>query len=202
MYNYGYNYGSTSSAAAEGVFAALFAVLGVVVLVCLAIAVLQIIGQWKVLTKAEKPGWGALIPFYNTYLMCQVAGVNPWWVLIVALSPILSVIPVLGSLASFAVSIYFSVLLGVSVARSFGKSDGFAVGLILAGPIFYMILGFGDSKYEGPKPMKDLLFDNINKDSNSTSGTAKSANTKFCSECGHKVDAKSSFCSNCGKSIK
>lgn len=200
MYGYDYNYGS-SSVAAEGVLAAVFAMLGVVVLVCLAIAVLQIIGQWKVLTKANKPGWGAIIPFYNTYLMCQVAGINPWWVLIVALSPVLSVVPVIGSLASIAVSIYFSILLAVSTARSFGKSDGFAVGLILVAPIFYMILGLGDSKYEGPKPMKDLLFDNINKDSNSTAGT-KNAKTKFCSECGKKVDTDSSFCPNCGKEMK
>ena len=141
--------------------AAIFAVIGLV------IAVIMIIGQWKVLEKGNKPGWGALIPFYNTYLFCDMVGVNPWWILIVALSPILSAIPVIGSLASMAVSIYFTILLNVSIAKAFGKESGFAVGLILLPPVFWLILAFGkENNFVGKNPMKDLLFDNINKNNN------------------------------------
>jgi len=35
----------------------------------------------------------------------------------------------------------------VGLARNFGRSDGFAVGLIFFPYIFLMILGFGDSQY-------------------------------------------------------
>ena len=41
-------------------------------------------------------------------------------------------------------------MLGIKLARAFGKGTGFAVGLILLPSIFYMILGFGDSVYYGP----------------------------------------------------
>ncbi|MBQ9182065.1 MAG: zinc ribbon domain-containing protein [Bacilli bacterium] len=208
MYNYGYRYGyrTTTNDIPDEVAVVLLIILGICILIGIVACILQIIGQWKVLSKANKPGWGAIIPIYNTYLLCQIAGINPWWILITVLSPFLGFIPILGALASFAISIYFSILLGVSVARSFGKSDGFAVGLILLPPVFYMILGLDNSKYEGAKPMNDLLFDNLNK-TTSTTNTANTANTKssgskFCSECGNKIESGTKFCPNCGKKIK
>lgn len=139
-------------------FFAIFMIIG------LAIAIFMIISMWKIFEKAEKPGWAALIPFYNTYILCEMTGVNPWWILIVALSPILGVIPVIGSLASAAASIYFAILSSVSLARAFKKEDGFAVGLILLPIVFYPILAFGkENKYVGKNPMNDIIFDNINK---------------------------------------
>jgi hypothetical protein len=36
------------------------------------------------------------------------------------------------------------------LSKSFGKSEGFTVGLILLPIVFYPILGFGDAKYQGP----------------------------------------------------
>ena len=113
--------------------------------------------------KANEEGWKALIPIYNTYTLCKIVGVNPWWILIVALSPVLNVIPVIGGLASLAASIYFSILLYVGLARSFKKEDAYAIGLILLPIIFLPILAFGkENKYVGKNPMKDIIFDNIN----------------------------------------
>ena len=36
------------------------------------------------------------------------------------------------------------------ISKSFGKDEGFTVGLVLLGIIFWPILGFGDAKYQGP----------------------------------------------------
>jgi hypothetical protein len=36
------------------------------------------------------------------------------------------------------------------ISKSFGKDEGFTVGLILLGAIFWPILGFGSAKYQGP----------------------------------------------------
>jgi hypothetical protein len=36
------------------------------------------------------------------------------------------------------------------LSKSFGKDEGFTVGLVLLGIIFYPILGFGSAKYQGP----------------------------------------------------
>ena len=36
------------------------------------------------------------------------------------------------------------------LAKSFGKSELFTLGLVLLTPIFHLILGFGDAQYRGP----------------------------------------------------
>ena len=143
------------------VLAVIMGMMGMIFLVSFVLIVINIIGQWKTFSKANQPGWAAIIPIYNTYIACKIVGVNPWWIVIVILSPILVVIPIIGSLAEMALCIYFQVLLCVGMARSFGKSDGFAVGLFLLPIIFYLILGFDRSSYVGAKPMEDLLFDKI-----------------------------------------
>jgi uncharacterized membrane protein YhaH (DUF805 family) len=102
-------------------------------LIELALAVLMIASMWKIFTKAGMPGWGALIPFYNLYLLCKVCGKSGWWVL-------LMFIP----LVNFVIAI----LLMIELATSFGKGAGYAVGLILLGFVFLPMLAFGDAKYQ------------------------------------------------------
>lgn len=194
---------NTLGAAAGGFVGAMLIFLIVIIIICLVMGILQIIGTWKILEKANKPGWGALIPIYNQYLLCQITGVNPWWILIVVLSPILTIIPIIGGLASVAASIYFTILLNVSLARSFGKEDGFAVGLILLAPIFYFILGIKDDKYLGEKTMDDIIFKKENKTNNTNTNNINknNSNIKYCSSCGTEVTIDTKYCSNCGKEL-
>ncbi len=49
--------------------------------------------------------------------------------------------------ASMICSFIFKVAINVKIAKAFGKSEGFAVGLTLLAPVFYMILGCGKDKY-------------------------------------------------------
>ena len=106
-----------------------------VLLIELGIFAAIIAGAWKVFAKAGQPGWGAIVPIYNTYLMTtQILGKPILWF-------ILCFIPL--------VNIVIGILLAVELAKAFGKSTGFAVGLILLGPIFVPILGFGDATYQG-----------------------------------------------------
>ncbi len=106
-----------------------------VILIYLAIVVLIIAGFWKVFTKAGHPGWAAIIPIYNTYILCKIAGRPGWWI-------ILLFIPL--------VNIIIIAILSIDVAKSFGKGVGFGIGLWLLGMIFYPILGFGSAQYQGP----------------------------------------------------
>ena len=188
-YNFDY-----SSAAFGGLIGIGIALLIFFVIVILAICVLQIIGTWKILTKAGKPGWGALIPFYNSFLLCEITGVNPWWILIVALSGLLGIIPIVGSLATMVISVYYCILLNVSLARSFKKDDSYAVGLILLAPFFYLALGCGKSKYVGAKPMNDIIFNNINQ--------KNKKEEKTCPKCGKKIEKDSKYCTECGNEVK
>lgn len=106
------------------------------VIAALAVAIVSIIAQWKIFTKAGKPGWAAIIPFYNMYTLFEVAGMNGWMFLLMLL-PI--------------VNIVIMIMLYVNLAKSFGKSTGFTVGLIFLNFIFMLILGFGSDQYVGNK---------------------------------------------------
>ncbi len=199
MYDYDYN---AVGAAAGGLAVGVIILIGIVVLLCLAIAIVSIVGTWKVLEKGGKPGWAALVPFYNSWVLCEMVGVWPWWVLIVlGCSLVGAAIPVFGSLISMAASIYYAILVNVSLARAFGKEDTYAIGLILLSPVFTAILGFGKDEFKGQNPMNDVVMDKIRGASNNSSN-ASDKNTKFCTSCGGKMDKKSSFCPSCGKKVK
>ncbi len=101
-------------------------------LVQLSLAVVVVAGYWKVFTKAGQPGWAAIVPFYNAYVMLQIANKPSWW-------SILFFIPI--------VNVVAAILVSIGIAEKFGKSSGFGVGMALLSFIFVPILGFGDARY-------------------------------------------------------
>jgi hypothetical protein len=103
--------------------------------VLLAIAFLMIAAMWKVFSKAVQPGWASIIPIYNLYVMCKIAGRPGWWV-------ILMLIPF--------VNLIVIIILCIDIAKSFGNGVGFGLGLFFLGFIFFPILGFGSAQYQGP----------------------------------------------------
>lgn len=105
------------------------------IILWLAFVVFIIAAMWKVFEKAGQPGWAAIIPFYNLYIMTKIAGKPGWWVLM-CLIPFINLI--------------FAIWLYNMVSKSFGKDEGFTVGLVLLGIVFWPILGFGSAKYQGP----------------------------------------------------
>lgn len=103
-------------------------------IVSLIIAVVLIIAQWKIFTKAGKPGWHSIIPFLNMYDLFTICGWNGWFFLLL-------MVPI--------VNIYFSIAMWFRLAKAFGKGIGFGFGLLFFGPIFELILGFGSAQYVG-----------------------------------------------------
>jgi hypothetical protein len=124
---------SAAAGAAAGIIG------GIMALVYLVIIALVVIGLWKVFVKAGQPGWAAIVPIYNIVILLQIVGRPVWWV-------ILMLIP--------CVSLVVAILVMLDLAKCFGKSQGFAIGLILLGFIFVPILGFDDSRYLGPQAGK------------------------------------------------
>ncbi len=98
-------------------------------------AILVIAGLWRVFQKAGHPGWAAIVPFYNVYILMVIAGRPGWWI-------VLYLIPF--------VNFIIAIIVSVDVATAFGKSGWFAAGLIFLPFIFYPILGFSDATYLGP----------------------------------------------------
>lgn len=140
MYNSYYS-SSYSTADAEAIGAIAGGVLAVYSIIILAIAVVELIGLWKLFTKAGEAGWKCLIPIYNVVILFKIAGISPWLVLCF----LLSAIPVVGVFVTFGLNIY----LAINLSKAFGRSGAFAVGLFFLQPIFICILGYGKSEYQG-----------------------------------------------------
>lgn len=123
------------------------------------IILLPFIAAWKLFKKAGIPGWKALIPVYNIYLMFKITGM-----------PIICIIPYLAYtiigyiytdyskipknfLIIFIVLtiIYYviDIIKQIKLGKVFGKGILFILGLIFLSPIFEIILGMGKSKYQG-----------------------------------------------------
>ncbi len=112
----------------------LFAMGGVAMVLLLGIVIVFIAALWRVFSKAGEPGWAALIPLYNTYILLKIGGKPGWWLL-------LFLVPL--------VNIVMFFLLSIAVAKAFGRSAAFGVVLLcLLGGIGYLILGFGSSQYQ------------------------------------------------------
>jgi len=90
---------------------------------------------WRVFAKAGEPGWGILVPIYNLYLICKIAGRPEWWL-------ILFFIPL--------VNVAIGLIIAMDIAKAFSKSSGFGIGLWLLSFIFVPILGFGSAEYTQP----------------------------------------------------
>lgn len=132
-------YGTNADATAFALIGSIIATYSVVVLI---IAILQIIGMWKLFSKAGEKGWKSIIPIYNMITLFKISGLSPLLILVY----FATVIPFVGAIAVLVLTIYQANCL----SKSFGKGTGFTLGLLFLTPIFYMILGFGNANYVGP----------------------------------------------------
>jgi ABC-type uncharacterized transport system permease subunit len=102
----------------------------------LVILILIVAGLWKTFVKAGHPGWAAIIPIYDIYILLQIVGREVWWL-------ILFFIPF--------VNIIVGLIVSIDLAKSFGKDTLYGVILLwLFAPVGYLLLGFGDAQYVGP----------------------------------------------------
>ena len=102
------------------------------------LTLVMLVIQWKIFTKAGKPGWACIIPIYNLWVMYEIVcgrGTAMFRLLI----PIYN--------------IYWAIKTQIKMAHAYGKSTGFGVGLIFLPLIFEAILAFGSAQYQGPQEM-------------------------------------------------
>jgi len=132
-YTYSYDTVAMESVVASGLLGSFFTVY---ILILLAITVLSIIAQWKLFEKAGVDGWKSLIPFYNSYCLCDIAMGN-------GILFLLYLVP--------CINLVFSVMLCLNIAKAYGKGVGFGILTIFFQPIMLMILAFSDAQYIGPQ---------------------------------------------------
>lgn len=96
-------------------------------------AVLIIASLWRVFEKAGQPGWAALVPFYNTYVLTvEVARKDIVWFILLFV-PFVNLVAV--------------IVVYLEISRKFGYDVGFAIGLLFLPFIFFPILAYGDARY-------------------------------------------------------
>jgi hypothetical protein len=110
--------------------------MAIAVIFYVAFIILLLASVWIVYTKAAKPGWASLVPFYNMIVLLEMVGKPAWWL-------ILMFIPF--------VNLVIMIIVYHNLSLSFGKGTGFTIGLILLGFVFFPILAFSDAKYIGPQ---------------------------------------------------
>ena len=94
------------------------------------IGVISVIALWMIFQKANEPGWAAIVPFYNMYVLFNITWGSGWKFLLL-LIPIANIV------------IYIITL--VKLAKAFGKDGGWACGLIFLEPIFMCITAFDNN---------------------------------------------------------
>lgn len=119
MYDY-YDYGASASP--------------VVTILYLLILAASIAATWRIFVKAGEPGWASLIPVYNTYVLFKITWGKGLKFLLL-LIPVYNIVVIIQTMSK--------------LAKAFGKSNGFAIGLVLLSPVFMLLLAFGDSRYMG-----------------------------------------------------
>lgn len=162
--------------------------------------VLYIVSMWKLFKKAGKNGWEAIVPFYNTWVLVEIAGLN-WWYFLISISGSIITLIGLDSLSWLTTILGYAVNFFVfyNLAKKMHKNQ---VSTAILGTLFsgIMIPVLGLSK--------DYQYDNqVAVSPNGPIGDDKSSNNnatpeRFCLGCGQKLKPNSAFCENCGKKVE
>ncbi len=133
------------------------------IVVMVALIVFEFVCMWKIFEKAGEPGWKCLIPIYGAYVYFKIAWEGKYFWLMILAPVLASILMSLGiatnssalmGIGSFLTIIMYVAIIVIAIiamlklAKRFGKSAGFAVGLILLSIVFTAILAFDSSDYD------------------------------------------------------
>lgn len=109
---------------------------------------------WLIFEKAGQEGWKALIPVYHHVIITRIAGVSAWWNLaLLLLFPLLKAHDKGGKVLCLLLLFLWWGWLCQRIAKRFGKSIGFGLGLTIpvVGLFFRTALAYDKSTYN-PQP--------------------------------------------------
>lgn len=167
------------------------------ILLIVAFCIPFVIAEWKLFKKAGKNGWEALIPYYSTWVLIEIAGLNWWYFLIVIVGTILNFLDIegLGIITNIA-GMFINFLIFYNIAKKMKQSE-IAFGILGAILPLVTILVFGYSKYTFdnsiPVSPNGIIGDNNTNQTNTVE--------KYCLGCGQKLSDDVKFCKNCGKKV-
>ena len=120
--------------------------------------ILQAVADWKIFSKAGRPGILAFIPIVNIYVeygICWSKFMGLLYLVCVGVTSYVSgvqepssTLTTVSGVASVA-ALVLHIVQSIKLAKSFGKGVGYGILLILFGPLARLFLGLGDSRYIG-----------------------------------------------------
>ena len=120
--------------------------------------ILQAVADWKIFSKAGRPGILAFIPIVNIYVeygICWSKFMGLIYLVCVGITSYVSgvqepssTLTMVSGVASVA-ALVLHIVQSIKLAKSFGKGVGYGILLILFGPLARLFLGLGDSRYIG-----------------------------------------------------
>lgn len=134
----------------ESSLRALGAFLGIFLVLVIIIGIFYLITNIKLFQKAKKPGWAAIVPIYNYWVLTEIAGLEWWWFLLMISNIIVSVLRI-NALSTVANIAQFIAMLNCyyNIAMKFHKDKNFAICAGIFRFIFAPILAFS----------KDCVYD-------------------------------------------
>lgn len=179
--------------------AASIGVLVVLGIIVIAFYVVYLIALAKLFKKAGVEGWKAIIPFYNTFVLIQIAGLNWWYFLIAMSSAICSLLGIKGlDTVCNIVALGVNFFAFYNIAKKMKQQPiGFGVAGALVKGIIVMVLGFSD-KYTYDAAIEVSPNGPIGDTKESTNNEPE----KYCLNCGCKVKPGTKFCEKCGKEVQ
>ena len=173
------------------------------------IILLFLLANCFIYEKMGRKWWEAIIPFYNSFVYHECIFGNGWWFLIPVACAAIAAIPVIGPIVSGITGFLYMIVWNLRLAYSFNETAGFALGLMLLGPIFRLILAYGGSVY-APLEAFELLHPFTYQQKNSYDEAAPmesdfitaTPDSRFCPACGNQLNPGVSFCPKCGTKVE
>ena len=183
--------------------------LAVIWVIALLLIALMIVAMWILFKKAGKPGWAAVVPFYDQYTLYEITWGNGWRFLML-LIPIYNIV--------------LAILTYIRLAKAFGKDEGYAVGLVFLPQVFVPMLAFGSAAYHGVPGVTSApaaasqewvgyqqpqqpVYQQPQQPAQPQQPTQPQQpqdsgfQLTFCPNCGAKVEGSGKFCQNSGRPL-
>ena len=159
------------AAFAGGLLGATF---GITMFIIIIFYILLIIAGWKIFEKAGEKGWKSIIPIYNIYILFKIVKMKSWFWWVIGMTVCAGIMfavdgynpyimseeqlnnydygahpmTLVAGIVLCAVYTYTEIVYAWRTSKVFGHGIGYFLGLLLIPNIFWLILGFGSSKYD------------------------------------------------------